>query len=75
MGVGVLPRQEVALPELGRSYAQEAFVCVACHAYVHVIVPRQYGVVVECAYRRAAYEEVGYAVLAAHTHRLAEDIV
>ena len=33
MGVGVLPRQEVALPELGRSYAQEAFVCVACHAY------------------------------------------
>ena len=75
MGVGVLPRQEVALPELGRSYAQEAVVCVACHPYVHVIVPRQYGVVVECAYGCAAYEEVGYAVLAAHTHRLAEDVV
>ena len=73
--VGSHPGKEIRVAELLGSHTQETFVIVAFHTDIDVVVPRQYGLVVQCANSRSAYDEIGYVMFGTDAHDLGQYLV
>lgn len=56
-------------------YPEEPVIVFPRHAYVHIVIPRENSLVVECADGRTTYDEIGNMMLLAYPVNLSQDIV